>query len=162
MNHYRCPACGRSLYTYDEPEECIDCDYVGPLIGPLELIDSAEKYKRTKYVLELDFGTEKHCLICPLRDKETNNCKMQYKDFLSWAEQMTNCPLKLVKKKEDCPLKLEKQVPQKVKKYKGLNETACPNCRFVFGDYEYDDEKFDYCYNCGQRLSWESEVEQDE
>jgi hypothetical protein len=66
------------------------------------------------------------------------------------AEQMTNCPLKL-----------DKQVPQKVKKYKGLNETACPNCRFVFGDYEYDDEKFDYCYNCGQRLSWESEVEHD-
>jgi tRNA(Ile2) C34 agmatinyltransferase TiaS len=66
-----------------------------------------------------------------------------------------------VKEKEDCPLKLEKQVPQKVKKYKGLNETACPNCRFVFGDYEYDDEKFDYCYNCGQRLNWESEVEHD-
>jgi len=65
------------------------------------------------------------------------------------------------KRRPDCPLKLEKQTPQKVKKYKGLNETACPNCRFVFGDYEYDDEKFDYCYNCGQRLSWESEVEHD-
>ena len=65
------------------------------------------------------------------------------------------------KRRENCPLKLEKQTPQKVKKYKGLNETACPNCRFVFGDYEYDDEKFDYCYNCGQRLSWESEVEHD-
>ncbi len=56
---------------------------------------------------------------------------------------------------------LEKQVPQKVKKYKGLNETACPNCRFVFGDYDYNDEKFDYCYNCGQRLSWKSEVKHD-
>lgn len=56
---------------------------------------------------------------------------------------------------------LEKQVPQKIKKYKGLNETACPNCGFAFGYYEYDDEKFYYCYNCGQRLSWESEVEHD-
>ena len=65
------------------------------------------------------------------------------------------------KRHENCPLKLEKQVPQKVKKYKGLNETACPNCRFVFGDYDYNDEKFDYCYNCGQRLSWESEVKHD-
>ena len=54
---------------------------------------------------------------------------------------------------------LEKQVPQKVKKYKGLNETACPECGIAFGYYEYDDEKFYYCYNCGQRLSWESEGE---
>jgi len=83
MNHFRCPACGRSLYTSGEYD---------------------------------------------------------------------------TKRRENCPLKLEKQIPQKIKKYKGLNETACPNCRFVFGDYEYDDEKFDYCYNCGQRLSWESEV----
>jgi hypothetical protein len=55
---------------------------------------------------------------------------------------------------------LEKQVPQKVKKYKGLNETACPECGIAFGYYEYDDEKFDYCYNCGQKLDWESEVEE--
>jgi len=55
---------------------------------------------------------------------------------------------------------LEKQVPQKIKKYKGLNETACPNCGFAFGYYEYDDGKFYYCYNCGQRLSWESEGEE--
>lgn len=54
---------------------------------------------------------------------------------------------------------LEKQVPQKVKKYKELNETACPECGIAFGYYEYDDEKFDYCYNCGQKLDWESEVE---
>ena len=103
MNHFRCPACGRSLYTYGEPEECIDCDYVGPLIGPLELIDptNTEKYKEMKYVLELDFGTEKHCLICPLRDRETDDCKMQYNTFLSWAEQMTNCPLIPVKEIED-------------------------------------------------------------
>ena len=56
---------------------------------------------------------------------------------------------------------LEKQVPQKVKKYKRLNETACPECGIAFGYYEYDDEKFDYCYNCGQKLDWESEVEHD-
>ena len=50
---------------------------------------------------------------------------------------------------------LEKQVPQKVKKYKGLNETACPECGIAFGYYDYDDnEKFDYCYNCGQKLDW--------
>jgi hypothetical protein len=55
---------------------------------------------------------------------------------------------------------LEKQVPQKVKKYKGLNETACPECGVAFGYYEYDDEKFNYCYNCGQKLDWESEVEE--
>jgi hypothetical protein len=52
---------------------------------------------------------------------------------------------------------LEKQVPQKVKKYKGLNETACPKCGIAFGYYEYDDEKFDYCYNCGQKLDWEGD-----
>jgi hypothetical protein len=56
---------------------------------------------------------------------------------------------------------MKKQIPQKVKKWEGLNETACPECGIAFGYYEYDDEKFDYCYNCGQRLSWESEVEHD-
>lgn len=54
---------------------------------------------------------------------------------------------------------MRKQVPQKVKKWKGLNETACP-CGFALGYYEYEGEKFDYCYNCGQRLDWESEGEE--
>jgi len=56
---------------------------------------------------------------------------------------------------------LKKQLPQKVKKWEGLNETACPECGFAFGYYDYDDEKFEYCYNCGQKLDWESEVEHD-
>jgi hypothetical protein len=56
---------------------------------------------------------------------------------------------------------MKKQIPQKVKKWEGLNETACPECGFAFGYYDYDDEEFDYCYNCGQKLDWESEVEKD-
>lgn len=54
---------------------------------------------------------------------------------------------------------MKKQIPQKVKKWEGLNETACPECGFAFGYYDYDDEEFNNCYNCGQKLDWESEVE---
>ncbi len=49
-----------------------------------------------KYILEIDFETKRHCLLCPVRDDDTDNCKMQYcKDFTNWEEQMENCPLKL-------------------------------------------------------------------
>jgi hypothetical protein len=50
---------------------------------------------------------------------------------------------------------LKKQVPKKVIKHEGLNETSCPGCRFVFGYCDYEGETFDYCYNCGQKLSWD-------
>ena len=54
-----------------------------------------------KYILEIDFETKKHCLLCPVRDEETDDCKMQYcKEFTNWEEQMTDCPLKLVEGKE--------------------------------------------------------------
>lgn len=50
-----------------------------------------------KYILEIDFETERHCLLCPVRDEETDDCKIQYcKEFTNWAEQMKNCPLKPV------------------------------------------------------------------
>jgi hypothetical protein len=54
-----------------------------------------------KYILEIDFETERHCLLCPLRNEETDDCKMQYSgEFTSWEEQMKYCPLKLVEGKE--------------------------------------------------------------
>lgn len=55
-----------------------------------------------KYILEIDFETERHCLLCPVRDEETDDCKMQYcgEGFESWEEQMKNCPLKPVKESE--------------------------------------------------------------
>ena len=50
-----------------------------------------------KYIVEIEFETEKHCLLCPLRDEETDDCRMQYsEEFRSWEEQMKDCPLKLV------------------------------------------------------------------
>jgi hypothetical protein len=49
---------------------------------------------------------------------------------------------------------MKKQIPQKVKIWEGLNETACPECGFAFGYYDYDDEEFNNCYNCGQKLDW--------
>ena len=49
-----------------------------------------------KYILEIDFETEKHCLLCPIRHEDTDDCKLQYcgDGFGSWEEQMKNCPLK--------------------------------------------------------------------
>ena len=55
-----------------------------------------------KYILEIDFETKKHCLLCPVRDEETDDCKMQYcKEFTNWEEQMIDCPLKLVEGKDE-------------------------------------------------------------
>lgn len=54
-----------------------------------------------KYIVEIEFETEKHCLLCPLRDEETDDCRMQYsEEFRSWEEQMKDCPLKLVEERE--------------------------------------------------------------
>jgi hypothetical protein len=48
-----------------------------------------------KYSVEIEFETEKHCLLCPIRDEETDDCKLQYcEEFTTWEEQMKNCPLK--------------------------------------------------------------------
>ena len=50
-----------------------------------------------KYILEIDFETERHYLLCPVRDEETDDCRMQYsEEFTSWEEQMKDCPLKLL------------------------------------------------------------------
>lgn len=48
----------------------------------------------------------------------------------------------------------KKQIPLKVKRLGGLNETSCGGCGCVFGYYDYSGEEFNYCYNCGQRLKW--------
>jgi hypothetical protein len=53
---------------------------------------------------------------------------------------------------------LEKQLPKKVESFNSLNETCCPECRFVFGYSmelgEYDGEYYNYCVDCGQKLDW--------
>jgi hypothetical protein len=55
-----------------------------------------------KYILEIDFEKEMHCLQCPLRDTDTDGCNMQiYKsghhiEFGSWKEQLKDCPLKQI------------------------------------------------------------------
>lgn len=64
-------------------------------------IDANGGREGMKYILEIDFETERHCLLCPLRNEETDDCKMQYSgEFTSWEEQMKYCPLKLVEGKE--------------------------------------------------------------
>ena len=50
------------------------------------------------YSVEIKFEKEKHCLKCPLRDNDSDYCKMQveqeqYITFENWEEQMENCPL---------------------------------------------------------------------
>jgi hypothetical protein len=74
-----------------------------------------------KYILEIDFETKKHCLLCPVRDEETDDCKMQYcKEFTNWEEQMTDCPLKLVEVEETVT---DKQI------------NPCQTCYFDWKDY---------------------------
>ena len=50
-----------------------------------------------KYIVEIEFETERHCLLCPVRDEETNVAEAI--PNLSWEEQMM-LPLKLVEDKE--------------------------------------------------------------
>jgi hypothetical protein len=48
-----------------------------------------------KFIAEINFTTEKHCLDCPLRWDEDDSCNLQeIKDFENWEAQMENCPLK--------------------------------------------------------------------
>ena len=51
------------------------------------------------YKVEIGFLGEKHCLYCPLRDKEDDTCNLQqFNDenshFASWEDQMIGCPLR--------------------------------------------------------------------
>ncbi len=52
-----------------------------------------------KYVLNIEFEGNKHCLHCPIRDQSGDSCRLQPEsnDFDSWEEQLENCPLKLAK-----------------------------------------------------------------
>lgn len=57
------------------------------------------------YVLDIGFPKEKHCLECPLRNKEDDSCNMQEidgvnLDFASWELQMLGCPLKFIREVE--------------------------------------------------------------
>ena len=52
-----------------------------------------------KYVAEIEFENERHCLQCPLRNGDTDGCNLQTWgdvsiEFDSWDEQMEKCPLK--------------------------------------------------------------------
>jgi len=53
-----------------------------------------------KYIVEIQFENERHCLNCPLRDKETDCCNVQIDErgfyivtLEGWKGQMKNCPL---------------------------------------------------------------------
>ena len=117
-----------------------------------DAIDTIEALQQENEQLRAKLENWKHEVQCHMdevvaRDKEIEKLRAHAARLSAKAERAIKA--------------LEKQVPQKVKKYKGLNETACPECGIAFGYYEYDDEKFDYCYNCGQKLDWESEAEHD-
>lgn len=48
-------------------------------------------------ILEIYFEKEIHCLDCPVRNDDTDDCKMQdCTNFESWDDQMLHCPLKPV------------------------------------------------------------------
>ena len=55
-----------------------------------------------KYVLNIEFKNDKHCLDCPLRNQDDDTCRAQEdddgdgKEYENWEEQMGNCPLQLL------------------------------------------------------------------
>jgi len=51
------------------------------------------------YTVEIGFSNERHCLYCPLRDREDDSCNMKEIDgenlqYNSWEDQMMGCPLR--------------------------------------------------------------------
>lgn len=59
-----------------------------------------------RWAIGLEFADKKHCIHCPLRDRETDGCNMQMLEGIaieydSWEEQMENCPLQALEVKED-------------------------------------------------------------
>lgn len=79
-----CSNCGKSMASYVE-HNCIE---------------STEEVKSGEiYTVEIGFNKQKHCLQCPLRNKNDDTCNLQtlgdYNlEFDSWELQMLGCPLK--------------------------------------------------------------------
>ena len=54
------------------------------------------------YKVEIGFPEKKHCLQCPIRNKEDDTCNMAEIDgenlqYASWADQMLGCPLRFIR-----------------------------------------------------------------
>jgi len=53
-----------------------------------------------KYQLDIEFRGHKNCYECPVRDINTDSCRIQLRadgepiEFEDWKTQMANCPLK--------------------------------------------------------------------
>lgn len=49
------------------------------------------------YALRIVFSDKKHCLKCPLRDTETDGCRVQNNSdamqYYTWEDRMAKCPL---------------------------------------------------------------------
>lgn len=57
------------------------------------------------YKVEIGFAKEKHCLECPMRDKENDTCNLKEingvnLEYASWEAQMLGCPLRFVREVE--------------------------------------------------------------
>jgi len=58
------------------------------------------------YIVEIGFDEEKHCLECPMRDKDDDTCNMmQWADgrnieYVNFEDQMLGCPLRFVREVE--------------------------------------------------------------
>lgn len=54
------------------------------------------------YKVEIRFSKEKHCLQCPIRNKDDDTCNMLEIDgvnleYANWEAQMLGCPLRFVR-----------------------------------------------------------------
>jgi len=59
-----------------------------------------------KYAIGIEFADKRHCMDCPLRNKDDDTCRLQEDDmgygeeYDSWEEQIENCPLQLMDEQE--------------------------------------------------------------
>ena len=151
MNRFKCPACGRNQYTSkDEAEGCIYCVYKGPLenMGPAITEKTGDDYEQLINLLQSD--------------------KEELKRWIGRMVYHCNKDNELRKELDKCQEFMKKQIPQiPLEHFTGDEwEIICPACRSYIC-YLEDVETINleyrqFCGACGQKLNWESEVEESE
>ena len=152
MNRFKCPACGGNQYTSnDEAEECIYCVYK----GPLELMDSAGVEKA---------GEEVDEQLIKLLQSDKEELKRWIKRMKYHCNKVNELCIEL-NKYQKLLKRIESSPKMPIERWTGdEREIICPACKSYIcypEDIKTIDLKYrQFCGACGQKLNWESEVEE--
>jgi transcription elongation factor Elf1 len=152
MNRFKCPACGRNQYTStDTAEGCIYCVYK----GPLELMDPAGVEKT---------GEEVDEQLIKLLQSDKEELKRWIKRMKYHCNKVNELRIEL-NKYQKLLKRIESSPKMPIERWTGdEREIICPACKSYIcypEDIKTIDLKYrQFCGACGQKLNWESEVEE--